>query len=78
MISRDSLPDMVPLLQKNTFSEKLGRHSLNFFALLVVDLMHEFELGIWKSLFVHLLRILYCQDKSRADELDCRYVLFTL
>src|SRR5947208_268052 len=26
--------------------------------MLVVDFMHETELGIWKSLFIHLLRIL--------------------
>jgi hypothetical protein len=24
-----------------------------------VDLLHEFELGVWKSLFTHLIRILY-------------------
>ena len=27
--------------------------------MLVVDLMHEFELGVWKVLFTHLVRILY-------------------
>jgi hypothetical protein len=26
--------------------------------MLVVDLLHEFELGVWKALFIHLLRIL--------------------
>jgi len=26
--------------------------------MLVIDLMHEFELGIWKALFTHLIRIL--------------------
>lgn len=26
--------------------------------MLVVDLMHEFELGVWKQLFAHLIRIL--------------------
>jgi hypothetical protein len=25
----------------------------------VVDLLHEFELGVWKALFTHLIRILY-------------------
>lgn len=24
----------------------------------VVDLMHEFELGVWKDFFIHLVRIL--------------------
>jgi len=27
--------------------------------MLVVNFMHEFELGVWKALFVHLIRILY-------------------
>jgi hypothetical protein len=27
--------------------------------MLVVDLMHEFELGIWKAVFTHLIRIMY-------------------
>jgi hypothetical protein len=26
--------------------------------MLLVDLMHEFELGVWRALFIHLLRIL--------------------
>jgi hypothetical protein len=27
--------------------------------MLVVDFMHEFELGVWKTLFTHLIRILH-------------------
>jgi hypothetical protein len=27
--------------------------------MLVIDLMHEFELGVWKALFTHLIRVLY-------------------
>lgn len=30
------------------------------FPMFVVDLMHEIEIGIWRSLFIHLLRILNC------------------
>jgi len=40
--------------------------------------MHEFELGVWKSLFVHLIRILEAEDRlsksSKVDELDRRSV----
>ena len=25
----------------------------------VVDLLHEFELGVWKAVFTHLMRIFY-------------------
>jgi hypothetical protein len=34
--------------------------------------MHEFELGVWKALFIHLLRILNAADKALVDELDRR------
>ena len=27
--------------------------------MLVPDLMHEFELGVWKAVFKHLLRIMF-------------------
>lgn len=38
----------------------------------VVDLMHEFELGVWKALFIHLLRMLDAFDSRLLDELDLR------
>ena len=52
--------------------------------MLVVDFMHEFELGVWKNLFMHLIRILYVAapggklvavlDERCDDELtDSRY-----
>lgn len=40
--------------------------------MLVVDLMHEVELGVWKAIFIHLLRILDSQDESLKHELDRR------
>jgi hypothetical protein len=41
--------------------------------MLVIDIMHEFELGVWKALFIHLLRMVYAVDKTIIDELDRRY-----
>jgi hypothetical protein len=43
--------------------------------MLVVDLMHEFELGVWKALFIHLLRILASVNPSLLHELDHRYAI---
>lgn len=42
--------------------------------MLVVDFMHEVELGVWKALFVHLIRILYAAAPSGrlVAELDKR------
>jgi hypothetical protein len=44
--------------------------------MLVIDLMHEFEQGVWKALFIHLLRMLDSKGGSRINELDLRYFLF--
>lgn len=42
--------------------------------MLVVDLLHEFELGVWKALFTHLIRILYAYvpNGSLVNKLDQR------
>jgi hypothetical protein len=36
--------------------------------------MHEIELGVWKAIFIHLLRILDCQGENLKHELDRRQV----
>lgn len=41
--------------------------------MLVVDLLHEFELGVWKSIFTHLLRMLQSLEESKVHELDRRF-----
>ena len=41
------------------------------FKIFLVDFMHEIELGVWKKVFVHLLRILQCV-KGATDQLDKR------
>ena len=38
--------------------------------MLVVDLMHEFELGVWKTLLTHLLRVLYATSGPSAALVD--------
>ncbi|KAF7975060.1 hypothetical protein HWV62_10563 [Athelia sp. TMB] len=48
----------------NAFSRKLGPLGFNIFKALLTDLMHEFELGVWKGLLIHLLRILEAHDKT--------------
>jgi len=42
--------------------------------MLVVDMMHEFELGVWKALFTHLIRILHAAapNGSQVAELNER------
>ena len=42
---------------QNAFCERLGAEA-NVSRMLVVDFLHEFELGVWKTLFTHLIRVL--------------------
>jgi len=62
---------------KNAFSERLHTLGFNFFDILVVDLLHEFELGVWKALFIHLLRILSAINPSLLNVLDQRKISCT-
>ena len=41
--------------------------------MLVVDFMHEFELGAWKALFKHLIRILFAQGGSAISAFNERF-----
>ena len=59
----------VPLFQ-NTFSDKLSSLNFNMFEILVVDLMHKVELGVWKAVFIHLLRLLDCKNETLKYQLD--------
>ena len=59
---------------KNTFAERLSPFSFDIFSSLVVDLMHEFELGILKSILKHLIRILYVLDPGLVIVLNERQV----
>jgi len=59
-------------LFQNAFSEKLSPLEFNMFPMLVVDLLHEFEIGVWKAVFIHLLRLLDSLNKKLKHDLDRR------
>ena len=65
---------------KNIFAEKLRKFSFDPYQMLIVDLMHKFELGVWKAVFIHLIHILYAAGPSGSlvSELDKRYMFFPL
>ncbi|KAJ3524924.1 hypothetical protein NMY22_g10792 [Coprinellus aureogranulatus] len=58
---------------ENAFSHKLSSLGFDLYRMLVVDFMHEFELGVWKAVFIQLLRILDASSKASLSELDKRY-----
>ncbi|KAH9167309.1 hypothetical protein EDB89DRAFT_2075020 [Lactarius sanguifluus] len=43
----------------NAFSDVLSKVGQDYHNLFVVDLLHEFEIGVWKSVLAHLIRMLY-------------------
>ena len=60
------------ILKQNAFSERLFQHGFNFYQMFVPDLLHEFEIGVWKATFTHLLRILYAYGNDTIQELNMR------
>lgn len=40
--------------------------------MLVVDLLHEFELGVWKATFIHLIRMLATISMSVIQQFNTR------
>ena len=47
---------------QNAFSNHLHRFGFNFYQMFAPDILHEVELGVWKAIFTHLIRILYAAD----------------
>jgi hypothetical protein len=71
----DQLLVLIALLtasHQNTFSDRLAPLGYDFFSMFVVDLMHDVELGDWRALFIHLLRVLNAVDSNLLLELDRR------
>ncbi|KAL6308598.1 hypothetical protein BKA93DRAFT_822327 [Sparassis latifolia] len=61
------------LLTQSAFSIRLSQFGFNFFRMFVPDLMHEFELGVWKAVFIHILRILYTLGNDRIQVFNQRF-----
>ncbi|KLO05634.1 hypothetical protein SCHPADRAFT_839152 [Schizopora paradoxa] len=56
---------------KNAFSEAfhsapIAPKNLNYFQIFPIDIMHQFEIGVWKAIYIHLLRILVA-EKNRGN-----------
>uniref|UniRef100_A0AAD5VJF2 C2H2-type domain-containing protein n=1 Tax=Leucocoprinus birnbaumii TaxID=56174 RepID=A0AAD5VJF2_9AGAR len=58
----------------NAFVDRLGT-TFNPSKMLTVDLLHEVELGTWKMLFSHLVRILHASSDRLVTELNERFKL---
>jgi hypothetical protein len=59
---------------QNALSDFLSPLGVNLYSLFLPDFLHEIELGDWRNLFIHLLRVLDSYGgPSLLAELDCRY-----
>ncbi|KAJ7127990.1 hypothetical protein C8R44DRAFT_979464 [Mycena epipterygia] len=70
--TRNFIKREIKRVKQNAFS-KLAAYGFSFFVMFVPDLLHEVEFGGWKSLFTHLIRILYAYDPDPVDELNRRF-----
>jgi len=51
----------------------LGKFGLDIFKILTVDVLHEFELGVGKGIFIHLVRVLESIGPQQIFALNERY-----
>ncbi|TFK18092.1 hypothetical protein FA15DRAFT_660969 [Coprinopsis marcescibilis] len=59
---------------RNAFAFGLHKTSFSLTSILVVNLLHEFEIGVWKDLYIHLIRILDLSPSSiLVNDLDRRF-----
>ena len=64
---------MLTALQ-NAFSAAFCDLGFNFYQMFAPDVMHGFELGVWKQSFCHLVRMLYFLGHKQIQTLNERYV----
>ncbi|KAG9000858.1 hypothetical protein FRB90_011721, partial [Tulasnella sp. 427] len=58
---------------ENAFSGRLHELGFDFFSMLCSDFMHEFELGEWKALLIHLIRMLNALGGDKTSQLNERF-----
>ena len=63
-------------LPQNAFSQILFKFGFDFFQMLTVDLLHEFELGVWKDFLTHLICILESLGPETVHTFDERYARY--
>jgi hypothetical protein len=59
---------------QSVFSKLLMDVNDDIFDLLAVDLLHKFEIGVWKAVLIHLLRIVDSLGRSTEALVNARYV----
>jgi hypothetical protein len=63
-----------PSYYQSAFSQRLGKVGFDIHKAITIDFLHEVELGVWKALFTHLVRMLQSKNKNLVLKLDERRV----
>ena len=72
-VSRSSSSSLLALRYlQSAFSDLFSEFGLNFYEMFAPDFMHEFELGVWKNTFHHLMRLLEVQGEDAVEEFNAR------
>ncbi|KAI0747131.1 hypothetical protein C8Q80DRAFT_1220294 [Daedaleopsis nitida] len=58
---------------RSAMSLRLREHGFNHYSLYVPDFLHEFELGVWKSIFTHFMRLLYAAGGDKIQLFNKRF-----
>ncbi|KAH9480132.1 hypothetical protein JR316_0006729 [Psilocybe cubensis] len=69
----DILQETSAVPTQNAFLTRLSQFGFNFFNMFVSNLLHEFELGVWKAFFTHMMRILLAAGGEGIQRLNWRY-----
>ncbi|RXW14734.1 hypothetical protein EST38_g11122 [Candolleomyces aberdarensis] len=76
-LSNDSYNEILKFTSRvptrSAFSIRLQEHGFDHHSVLAPDLMHESELGVWKALLTHLIRVCQAEKGDTVAELDRRY-----
>lgn len=59
--------------KQSAYSIRLQEHNFNFYSLFAPDFMHEVELGVWRTIFTHYMRILHAVGGDAIQTFNKRY-----
>ncbi|KAE9387585.1 hypothetical protein BT96DRAFT_754078, partial [Gymnopus androsaceus JB14] len=58
---------------RNIFSNRFFKFGMNIYDLLVPDVLHELELGVWKAILLHLIRMVHFLGSKNVQEMNRRF-----
>ncbi|TEB32984.1 hypothetical protein FA13DRAFT_1627246 [Coprinellus micaceus] len=72
-VVEDLLKPTSLVVAQNAFSDKLSALGFDLYNMIAPDILHEVEIGVWKDLFLHLLRLLEAVGVGNMDALNSRF-----